>query len=90
MAAVVSASPSADFRFAPVHSPERSARRQADGIPCSTPASAHLAAATVETLFVHHSAIVGEGYRSIAESAKVSYDIETSDKGPKAGNVQVA
>ena len=39
-------------------------------------------------LFVHHSAIVGEGYRSLAEGAKVSYDAEAGDKGPKAVNVQ--
>ena len=39
-------------------------------------------------LFVHHSAIVGEGYRSLAEGAKVTYDSEAGDKGPKAVNVQ--
>jgi CspA family cold shock protein len=39
-------------------------------------------------LFVHHSAIVGEGYRSLTEGAKVSYDAEQGDKGPKAANVQ--
>jgi cold shock protein len=39
-------------------------------------------------LFVHHSAIVGEGYRSLTEGAKVSYDAEAGDKGPKAINVQ--
>ena len=41
-------------------------------------------------LFVHHSGIAGEGYRSLAEGAKVSYDAETSDKGPKAVNVRLA
>ena len=40
-------------------------------------------------LFVHHTAIQGEGYRSLAEGAKVSYDAERGDKGPKAGNVQL-
>ena len=39
-------------------------------------------------LFVHHSAIVGDGYRSLAEGAKVSYEAEEGDKGPKAVNVQ--
>ena len=39
-------------------------------------------------LFVHHSAIQGDGYRSLAEGAKVSYDAEPGDKGPKAVNVQ--
>jgi cold shock protein len=40
-------------------------------------------------LFVHHSAIVGGGYRSLAEGAKVSYEAEAGDKGPKAVNVQL-
>jgi cold shock protein len=40
-------------------------------------------------LFVHHTAIVGEGYRSLPEGAKVTYDAEPGDKGPKAANVQV-
>jgi len=38
-------------------------------------------------LFVHHSAINGDGYRSLAEGAKVSFDAEAGDKGPKAVNV---
>jgi cold shock protein len=40
-------------------------------------------------LFVHHSAIVGDGYKSLAENAKVQYDSEPGDKGPKAVNVQL-
>jgi CspA family cold shock protein len=39
-------------------------------------------------LFVHHSSIVADGYRTLAEGAKVSYDEEQGDKGPKAVNVQ--
>jgi CspA family cold shock protein len=38
-------------------------------------------------LFVHHSGIASGGYRSLAEGAKVSYDAEAGDKGPKAVNV---
>ncbi len=38
-------------------------------------------------LFVHFSGISGDGYRSLAEGSKVSYDEETGDKGPKAVNV---
>ena len=38
-------------------------------------------------LFVHHSGIGGEGFKSLAEGAKVSYDAEAGDKGPKAVNV---
>jgi len=40
-------------------------------------------------LFVHHSAINAEGYRSLAEGAKVSYEAEAGDKGPKAVNVSL-
>ena len=39
-------------------------------------------------VFVHHSAIQGDGYKSLAEGAKVSYDVEQGDKGPAAANVQ--
>jgi len=39
-------------------------------------------------LFVHHSGIVADGYRSLAEGARVSYEAESGDKGPKAVNVQ--
>jgi CspA family cold shock protein len=40
-------------------------------------------------LFVHHTGIVGEGYHSLQDGAKVSYDAEAGDKGPKAVNVRV-
>ena len=38
-------------------------------------------------LFVHHSNISADGYRSLAEGAKVSYEEEMGPKGPKAVNV---
>jgi cold shock protein len=38
-------------------------------------------------LFVHHSAINANGYKSLAEGAKVSYEAEAGEKGPKAVNV---
>jgi CspA family cold shock protein len=38
-------------------------------------------------LFVHFSAIAGDGFRSLSEGAKVSYEEEQGDKGPKAVNV---
>ena len=38
-------------------------------------------------LFVHQSAIVGDGHRTLAEGAKVSFESETGDKGPRAVNV---
>ena len=34
-------------------------------------------------LFVHFSGINGDGYRSLAEGAKVSYEEENGDKGPR-------
>jgi CspA family cold shock protein len=39
-------------------------------------------------LFVHHSAIVGSGFKSLAEGAKVSYEAEQGPKGPAAASVQ--
>jgi CspA family cold shock protein len=39
-------------------------------------------------LFVHHSGIVMDGYRSLSEGLRVSYEEEQGDKGPKAVNVQ--
>jgi cold shock protein len=39
-------------------------------------------------LFVHHTGIQMEGYRSLAEGLRVSYEEEQGDKGPKAVNVQ--
>jgi CspA family cold shock protein len=41
-------------------------------------------------LFVHHSAIVGEGYKSLAENAKVQFEAAEGAKGPEAKNVSVA
>ena len=38
-------------------------------------------------LFVHYSSIDGGGFRSLAEGAKVNYEEEAGDKGPKAINV---
>src|SRR5436305_13683788 len=38
-------------------------------------------------LFVHHSNINSDGYRSLAEGVKVSFEEEEGPKGPKAVNV---
>src|SRR3954447_11649844 len=43
---------------------------------------------TGDDLFVHHSAIQGDGFKSLQEGAKVSYDAEQGTKGPAAANVQ--
>ncbi len=38
--------------------------------------------------FVHHSSIMGKGFKSLKEGAKVEFEIENTDRGPRA--VQVA
>jgi len=40
-------------------------------------------------VFVHHSAIGGEGFKSLAEGAKVEYEVEQGPKGPQARSVSV-
>ena len=40
-------------------------------------------------LFVHMSSIMMEGYKTLKEDQKVSYQMETSDRGPVATNVMV-
>jgi CspA family cold shock protein len=37
--------------------------------------------------FVHHSAIQGNGFKTLAEGQRVEFDIVTRDKGPAAENV---
>jgi CspA family cold shock protein len=39
-------------------------------------------------LFVHHSAIQGEGFKSLAEGDRVSFDVVSGTKGPAAENVR--
>ncbi len=39
-------------------------------------------------VFVHHSAIVAEGFRSLTEGDKVEFSIEQGPKGPSAVNVR--
>lgn len=38
-------------------------------------------------VFVHHTSIQGDGFKSLAEGDMVSFDIEQGPKGPKAINV---
>ncbi len=39
-------------------------------------------------LFVHHTNIAGEGFKSLDDGAKVSYEAQEGKKGPEAVNVQ--
>jgi CspA family cold shock protein len=38
-------------------------------------------------VFVHYSAITGEGFKSLEEGQKVVFDITEGDRGPQATNV---
>ena len=40
-----------------------------------------------QDVFVHFSAINGEGYKSLDEHQAVSYDVEQSDRGREAAKV---
>jgi cold shock protein len=41
-------------------------------------------------VFVHHSAIQGQGFKSLAEGQKVQFELQTTPKGPAAANVRPA
>ena len=43
-----------------------------------------------QDVFVHHSSIVGSGYKTLNEGEEVVFDIVSSDRGLKAENVQRA
>jgi len=41
-------------------------------------------------VFVHFSALNGSGFKSLAEGAKVNFDVIDGPKGPQAANVESA
>ena len=41
-------------------------------------------------VFVHHTAIAGNGFKSLKEGDRVTFDIEQGKKGPAAANVILA
>ena len=42
-----------------------------------------------QDLFVHHTSITGEGFKTLSEGQKVRFEVEETSKGPKAKNVQI-
>ena len=40
-----------------------------------------------DDVFVHHSAITGSGFKTLAEGDQVTFDVEQGAKGPSAQNV---
>ncbi|WML48033.1 cold-shock protein [Neobacillus sp. PS3-34] len=43
-----------------------------------------------EDVFVHFSAIQGEGFKTLEEGQEVSFDVEQGARGPQAANVRKA
>ncbi len=41
-----------------------------------------------EEIFVHHSAIDMDGFKTLNEGDRVSFEVEESDRGPRAKNVK--
>ena len=41
-------------------------------------------------VFVHHSAIQGQGFKSLTEGQKVQFELQSTPKGPSAANVRPA
>ena len=39
--------------------------------------------------FVHHSSIMGKGFKTLKEGAQVQFEIENTDRGPRAIDVAV-
>jgi CspA family cold shock protein len=42
-----------------------------------------------QDLFVHHTGINGSGFKTLNEGQRVRFEIETSEKGPQAKDVEI-
>ena len=42
-----------------------------------------------EDVFVHHSSIVADGYRSLSEGQRVEFEVVQGNKGLQASNVRI-
>ncbi|MCS7253932.1 MAG: cold-shock protein [Armatimonadota bacterium] len=42
-----------------------------------------------EDVFVHYTAIRGQGYRTLKDGQTVEFEIEETERGPRAVNVRV-
>lgn len=40
-------------------------------------------------VFVHHSAIMGMGFKTLSEGQKVKFDVTNGPKGQQAANVEI-
>lgn len=47
-----------------------------------------IASETGQDVFVHHTSIVGSGFKTLNEGEEVRFEVLTSDKGLKAQNVE--
>jgi len=46
-----------------------------------------LKASALSDVFAHYSAIAGDGFKTLAEGAKVEFEVKQGDKGPQAENI---
>ncbi|MGD9209373.1 MAG: cold shock domain-containing protein [Desulfobacteraceae bacterium] len=39
-------------------------------------------------IFVHYSSIMGDGFKTLSEGDRVAFEVENTNRGPAASNVQ--